>query len=204
MSGQLVGEAIAASPQLRACGLSRNGFLALIAIAEKASNGDREASVRWSHLQDGLYGVSVKTARRAVKELEQVGLIRVVSAGWANQHGASRAPIYEVRIGTPVSTSTNRIGTPVSTSTNRIGTPVSTSSGVDVDKSKLDVDKSKLDVDTVVPLTSADISLDGSFDGSIDGARARGQANRPTGPPSPGSGNAPKKSNPKTKTKNRA
>jgi hypothetical protein len=38
-----------------------------------------------------------------------------------------------------------RIGTPVSLSTNRIGAPVSTSNGVDVDKSKVDVDESKVE-----------------------------------------------------------
>ncbi|MGH3637330.1 MAG: hypothetical protein ACRDTS_25240, partial [Mycobacterium sp.] len=47
MSGQLVGEVLAASGAFRAAGLSERGFHALVAIAEKCHTQSRQGSVPW-------------------------------------------------------------------------------------------------------------------------------------------------------------
>lgn len=95
MSGQLVGEVLAASDSLRECGLSERGFHALIAIAEKAHHHTRQGHVRWDHIRAGLYGRSLSTAKRAIAELKSAGLIDV-ERGWNNQNGRSVAPKYTV------------------------------------------------------------------------------------------------------------
>lgn len=92
MSGQLVGEVIAASNTLRARGVSERGFQALIAIAEKANTKTRQASVRWDHIRDVQYGTSLSTAKRAVKELLDAGYVRKIQRGFNNQQGRSAAP----------------------------------------------------------------------------------------------------------------
>lgn len=96
MTGQLVGEVLAASQRLREQGLSERGFHALVAIAEKSSTVSRQGSVRWNHIRDGLYGASLSTAKRAVKDLKDAGLIRVIKRGFNNQNGRACAPIYEM------------------------------------------------------------------------------------------------------------
>lgn len=96
MSGQLVGEVLAASDELRSGGLSERGFHALIAIAEKCDARSRQGSVRWDHIRCGLYGASQSTAKRAVADLQAAGVIRLVKRGFNNQNGRSCAPIYEV------------------------------------------------------------------------------------------------------------
>lgn len=96
MSGQLVGEIIGASDSLRARGLSERAFQAMIAIAEKANTQTRQGSVRWAHIQAAQYGRSLATAKRAVKELKDAGLVRVVKRGFNNQNGRSAAPVYEL------------------------------------------------------------------------------------------------------------
>ena len=96
VSGQLVGEVIAASETLRARGLSERGFQALIAIAEKANTNTRQASVRWAHIQAVQYGTSLSTAKRAIKELEGAGYVRKVKRGFNNQQGRSAARVYEL------------------------------------------------------------------------------------------------------------
>jgi hypothetical protein len=168
MSGQLVGAVYAASPKLRANGLSKNGFLALLAIAEKCHVRTRQGSVRWEHLCDGLYGVSKRTAKRAVRELREVDLIQVVKPGWANQHDEGQAPIYQLWM-VPL---------------------VASSKKLDGDNPDLDGDNPDLDGDKHPPATSSDSSLDGSIDGSIDGVGARASQ-----PPNltavPGQANAP-------------
>lgn len=171
MSGQLVGDVIRASPRLRANGLSRNGFLALIAIAEKSHARTRQGAVRWDHICDGLYGASKRTAKRAVRELREADLIQVVKPGWGNQHGDTQAPIYEVRMGSQVASSKR----------------------VDGDRSELDGDKSEVDGDKHPPATSASSTLDGSIDGSSDGgARAHEE---PATPEPQQSGDAPPRCN---------
>jgi hypothetical protein len=91
-----VGEVISASEAMQAQGLPERCFLALIAIAEKCHTDTRCATVRWKHIQDGLYGKSKRTAERAVEELRVLGVIRVVRTGFNNNHGRSRAPVYEI------------------------------------------------------------------------------------------------------------
>lgn len=96
MSGQLVGEVIAAADSLRARGVSERGFQALIAIAEKANTATRHASVRWDHIRAAQYGRSLATAKRAIKELEDGGYVRKIRRGFNNQQGRSAAPVYEL------------------------------------------------------------------------------------------------------------
>lgn len=96
MSGQLVGEVLDASTALRASGLPERGFHALVAIAEKCHHESREGSVRWDHIRAGLYGASLATAKRAVKDLKTAGIVRVVKRGFDNQHGRVCAPIYRI------------------------------------------------------------------------------------------------------------
>ena len=97
MSGQLVGEIIAASTALKTCGLSERGFHALIAIADKCGTATRQGSVPWSHIRAGLFGVSKRTAERAVEDLKNFGVLRVVKPGFNNNHGRACAPIYEIQ-----------------------------------------------------------------------------------------------------------
>ncbi|BBX62799.1 hypothetical protein MSAS_19730 [Mycobacterium saskatchewanense] len=96
MSGQLVGEVIAAADALRTRGLSARGFHALIAIAEKAETHTRQGSVRWDHIRAVLYGASKRTAERAVQDLRDAKIIDLVEPGFKNSHRA-RAPKYEIR-----------------------------------------------------------------------------------------------------------
>ena len=96
MSGQLVGEVIAARQKLQARGMSVRGFHALIAIAEKCHTQNRQASVPWSHIRNGLYGASKRTAQRAVHDLQAAGVVCVLKPGFGNQHGRTFAPIYEI------------------------------------------------------------------------------------------------------------
>lgn len=96
MSGQLVGEIIAASDSLRERGLSERAFQALIAIAEKSNTNTRQGSVRWDHIRAAQYGRSLATAKRAIKELEDSGYIRKIKRGFNNQQGRSAAPVYQL------------------------------------------------------------------------------------------------------------
>jgi hypothetical protein len=101
MSGQLVGEVLAASEELRKRGLSKRGFLALIAIAEKAHTETRQASVPWRHIQAALYspmptgGDVPSTAKRAVADLKAAGLVSV-KRGFNNRQGRVVAPRYTI------------------------------------------------------------------------------------------------------------
>ena len=96
MSGQLVGEVIAASPTFQKRGLSERGFHALIAIAEKCLTQTRQGSVRWDHIRDCLYGASRRTAQRAVHHLLTAGVLEIVNPGFGNQYGRTCAPIYQI------------------------------------------------------------------------------------------------------------
>lgn len=96
MSGQLVGEVIAAAAELKSRGLSERGFHALIAIAEKCHAETRQASIPWSHIRDGLYGASLSTAKRAIADLKRAEALRVVKRGFDNHAGRIAAPIYEI------------------------------------------------------------------------------------------------------------
>jgi hypothetical protein len=159
VSGQIVGEVLAASNSLRARGLPPRAFYALLAIAEKAS-ADRTASVRWDHLRAGLYGASKRTAQRAVDDLLAAGLIAVVRTGFRNQHDA-RAPIYRVLTLTDDDTQ-------VSLSANEDDdAQVSRSAELDSDKSTPDDDKPE------GGSRHPGVLLDVSFDVSSDARRQR-------------------------------
>ncbi|MDG5772364.1 hypothetical protein [Mycolicibacterium fortuitum] len=160
MSGQLVGEVLAASDELRARELSPRAFHALVAIAEKAGVHSREASVRWDHIRAGLYGASKRTAERAVEELKAAGLVSVVRPGFKNQH-AAQAPVYRVLalLDTDSQVSVSEIEDHDS--------QVSVSTKLDTDKSELDTDK------TGSGYRHPGVVLDGSLDGFLGGGRAR-------------------------------
>jgi hypothetical protein len=145
MSGQLVGEVIDAATALKACGLSERGYHALVAIAEKSNARTRQGSVRWDHIRAGLYGASKRTAVRAVEDLKNAGVLRVVKPGFNNNHGRSCAPIYEIAPLTDCDTQ------------------VTQSPGTDCDKSggRLRQNDDRL--------RHLGVVLDGSIDGSIDG-----------------------------------
>lgn len=123
MSGQLVGEVIAASQAFREAGLSERGFHALVAIAEKCHTQTRQGSVRWDHICNGLFGASKRTAERAVYDLKTFGAIRVVKCGFNNNAGRAHAPIYEIAVLTDTDTQMTR------------------SVGTDTDKPATDTDK---------------------------------------------------------------
>ncbi len=101
----MVGQVIAAVPELRARGVTRPAFMALVAIAEKC-HPETRASVPLSWIQNALYGASTSTARRAIKELVAAELVRVVLPGFRNRFDW-RAPVYELlAVGTAMDTAT--------------------------------------------------------------------------------------------------
>jgi len=160
MSGQLVGEVIAASSAFRAAGLSERGFHALVAIAEKCHTQTRQGSVPWKHICDGLFGASKRTAERAVQDLKTFGAIRIVKSGFNNNAGRVCAPIYEIGALTDTDTQVTRSG------------------GTDTDKPATDTDKPATDTDTQVSY------LTGLLTGLLTGARpecSRHKENSDTG-----------------------
>ncbi|MHA7661854.1 hypothetical protein [Mycolicibacterium sp. HS_4_1] len=131
-----------------------------MAIAEKAHTQSREASVRWDHLRAGLYGVSKRTAERAVRDLKSHGLITVVRPGFNNGHGTAAAPIYRIEQITDADTQMS-----ASTSTDA-DTQMSVSTPTDTDKIATDTDK------TGTRYRHPGVVLDVSIDGPIDGEGA--------------------------------
>lgn len=158
MSGQLVGNVIHAAGTLKAKGLSETAFHALIAIAEKCHQASRQGSVPWSHICDGMYGRKdfpvKRTAERAVSELKDAGLIRVVRPGFNNNYGRSCAPVYEISLPTDTDiqvSESDRTDTDVQ---------VSESPRTDTDKTGTDTDK------TGDRYRHLDVVLNGSTNGS--------------------------------------
>lgn len=90
----MVAQIIAAVPELKARGITRPAFMALVAIAEKC-HPETRASVPLSWIQNALYGASTSTARRAISELVAAELVRVVQPGFRNRFDW-RAPVYEL------------------------------------------------------------------------------------------------------------
>ncbi len=171
MSGQLVGEVIAAGDSMRRRGISRSGFMALVAIAEKSHTQTRQASVRWDHICAGLYGVSKRTAQRAVAELKDAGLLRLVCVGYTNQR-SSRAPVYEIaELGAVAAQLDSDIAMSSSTEADS-DTAMSLSSRVDRDKTEVDRDKTQSGSrQNASGSRHPDVLLDGSIDGSsFDGS----------------------------------
>jgi hypothetical protein len=102
MSGQLVGEVLDAAEAGQLDGLSRAAFHALLAIAERCHHDTRQGSVRRSRIQAAIYtNNGYRTASRAIRELKDAGIIRIVKRGYKS-HGRVAAPIYELTVlGTP-------------------------------------------------------------------------------------------------------
>lgn len=98
MSGQLVGEILDARAGHLA-DLSQAQTLALVAIAEKCHADSRQGSVRLAHIQAAI-GRSQRTAVRALEQLKDRGLIRVVKRGYKS-HGVARANVYELAVVAP-------------------------------------------------------------------------------------------------------
>ena len=135
MSGQLVGEVIAASPTFQKRGLSERGFHALIATAEKCHTQTRQGSVGWDHIRDCLYGALRRTAQRAVHDLLTAGVLEIVKPGFGNQYGRTCAPIYQIA---PLVDNDTWVA-----QSNKVDddTQMSRSNEVDDDKSKVHDDK---------------------------------------------------------------
>lgn len=153
MSGQLVGEVLEArAGQL--VDLSQAETLALVAIAEKCHVDSRQGSVRMSYIEAAI-GRSRRTAARALAQLRQRQLIRVVKRGYKS-HGVARASIYELSVLVP----SRAAQAPV------LGHAIQAGTSVDL---PLVPDPGVLvpNPDVVVP--ALDGTLDGSIDGSIDG-----------------------------------
>jgi len=180
MSGPLVGQVIAAAPALKARGVSKAGYMALVAIAEKAHPKTLQASVRWDHIRNGIYGASKRTAQRAVAELVGAGLVVVLSPGFGNRHG-SKAPIYRVshRLDDDKAmTSSSHLDDDKAVTQSSCAATV-----LDDDKMNLDATKqgsrsrqNEPRRDTHPPLncgdSQLDVPIDGSFDVPIDGGVA--------------------------------
>jgi hypothetical protein len=160
VSGKIVGEVITASKELRSRGVSKSAFYALVAIAEKTNHYTREGQVRWEHICDGLYGKSVSTARRAVKELIQADLIEVSQKGYRNRFG-SQATIYRVLALTTQVTKAKSVA---------LTTQVTKASGSSFDHFRSSFDHFGSSFDHADALTSTAAAHDGN-DGNDGGAR---------------------------------
>ncbi len=154
MSGQLVGEVLAASEAFKAAGLSERGFHALLAIAEKCHTETRQGSVPWKHVCAGLYGGSKRTAERAVQDLKTFGAVRVVKPGFNNNHGRSCAPIYEIQ---PLTDTDTQVAGSPPTDTDKTG-----------DRYRQTGDRYR----------HPGVVLNGSINGSPNGARGKADASR--------------------------
>ena len=104
MSGQLVGEILDAAEAGQLDKLSRPAFYALLAIAERCHHVTRQGSVSRSRIRAAMHaGNSYRTADRAVRELKDAGLIRVIKHGWKS-HGVGHANVYALAVLTPPKT----------------------------------------------------------------------------------------------------
>lgn len=97
MSGQLVGEVLDAAEAGQLDGLSRPAFAALLAIAERCHHISRQGTVRNGRIRAAIHeGNSVRTARRAIRELKDASLIRVVTRGYKAPNGEAKSSMYEL------------------------------------------------------------------------------------------------------------
>jgi hypothetical protein len=97
MSGELVGEVFDAAEAGRLEGLSRPAFAVLLAIAERCHHVSRQGTVRIDRMRAAIYaGNSERTARRAIRELKDAGLIRVVKRGYKAPNGEAKSSMYEM------------------------------------------------------------------------------------------------------------
>ena len=80
MAGPLVGAVMDAADELAADGLTRNGFSALLTIAEGCRDGTREGRVARRRIAS-VARCSERSASRAIAELVERGLIAIVERG---------------------------------------------------------------------------------------------------------------------------
>ena len=153
MSGQLVGEVLAASEAFKAAGLSERGFHALLAIAEKCHTETRQGSVPWKHVCAGLYGGSKRTAERAVQDLKTFGAVRVVKPGFITTTAVVCIDLRDQ----PLTDTDTQVAGSSSTDTDKTG-----------DRDRQTGDR----YDTQVSV------LDGLINGSPNGARGKADASR--------------------------
>lgn len=166
MSGQIVGEVMDAAEAGHLDALSSNGLQALVAIADRAANATRQASVRMARVAaairvdrraGGSGAASQSTAERAVRELKAGGWIRVVKRGFNNNHGRACAPIYEVAAFPSFRVTGTVAGVPVTQGDGNGGGSVSVNEG------SVSVKVASVSVTQGDDLT---VFLDGSTDGS--------------------------------------
>ena len=102
MSGQLVGEVLDAAEAGQLDGLSQPARWALVVIAERCHHITRQGSVRRTRIQAALgRHNSLRTVSRAVCELRDAGLIRIVKHGYKAPGGQAKASVYELAKLTP-------------------------------------------------------------------------------------------------------
>ncbi|WP_156669989.1 hypothetical protein [Mycobacterium sp. E3305] len=104
MSGQLVGEVLDAAEAGYLDGLSAKALYALLAIAERCHHVTRQGAVRRARIQAAIHaGNSSRTVDRAVSELKNAGLVKVVKHGYRS-HGVGHASVYELLLLPPPKT----------------------------------------------------------------------------------------------------
>ena len=102
MSGKLVGLVLDAAESGQLDGLSRPAFHALIAIAERCLDGTQQGYAHSSRIQAAIRtGNSPRSVKRAVRELKDCGLVRVVQRGYRIPNGESRSNLYELTLPAP-------------------------------------------------------------------------------------------------------
>ena len=105
MSGKLVGLVLDAAESGQLNGLSRPAFHALIAIAERCLDATQQGYAHSSRIQAAIHtGNSRRSAKRAVRELKDCGLVRVVQRGYRIPNGDSRSNLYELTLPAPRNT----------------------------------------------------------------------------------------------------
>ncbi len=169
MSGQLVGEVLDAAEAGHLDGLSRAAVAALLAIAERCHHVTRQGSVRRDRIQAAIHaGNSPRTVSRAIRELKNAGLVRIVKHGYKSHEAPSLATIYEL--------SALYVHAPPKMA-HAQGDVLSPKSDLLSPKQPLAVAKIALAVATQGG--ALDGMSDGSLDGSLDGAVARAGARPP-------------------------
>lgn len=103
MSGMLLGEVIDAAEAGLLDKLSLPAFSALIAIAEKCNHHTRQGTVRRERIRAAIHRHnSETTAKRAIRELKDAGLIRIVKNGYRATGQEPTAATFELlQLGSP-------------------------------------------------------------------------------------------------------
>lgn len=192
MSGKLVGQVLDAAEAGQLRHLSRAAFHALIAIAERCTHDTLQGYAHNSRIQAAIYtGNSKRSVLRAVRELKDAGLIRVVERGYRIPNGASRSNRYEVTLPPPPVSTADVGATQDGTSAAPVGATQDGSNDADVGATQGGANDA--DVGAKYGHVCAKYghvgaiqggTLNGSIDGSFDGGR-RGCAAAELPPPPP-------------------